>query len=65
MYVSAMQGVMQVELLSFNQSELCVQLRPRPCSDLPSTELEPLRLSVTWDHDDRFKMQVMPCQPIG
>ncbi|XP_022607848.1 uncharacterized protein LOC111226834 [Seriola dumerili] len=57
-YVSAAQGVMQINLLSFNQSELCVELRPRLSSDLSSNELEPLKLSVTWSHDDRFRLQV-------
>ncbi|TDH03530.1 hypothetical protein EPR50_G00164840 [Perca flavescens] len=57
-YVSAAQDIMQISLLSFNQSELCVELRPRP-SHLSSNELEPLRLSVTWSHDDRFTLQVM------
>ncbi|KAF1380229.1 hypothetical protein PFLUV_G00184670 [Perca fluviatilis] len=57
-YVSAAQDVMQISLLSFNQSELCVELRPRPSSHLSSNDLEPLRLSVTWSHDDRFTLQV-------
>ncbi|XP_034568188.1 uncharacterized protein si:dkey-225f5.4 [Notolabrus celidotus] len=57
-YVSAVQDVIQINLLSFNQSELCMELRPRPSSDQSSNELEPLRLSVTWSHDDRFKLQV-------
>ena len=49
---------MQINLLSFNQSELCVELRPRPSSDQSSNELEPLKLSVTWSHNDRFSLQV-------
>ncbi|XP_023251593.1 uncharacterized protein LOC111646346 [Seriola lalandi dorsalis] len=57
-YVSAAQGVMQINLLSFNQSQLCVELRPRLSSDLSSNELEPLKLSVTWSRDDRFRLQV-------
>ncbi|XP_054464099.1 uncharacterized protein si:dkey-225f5.4 [Anoplopoma fimbria] len=57
-YVSAVQDVMQINLLSFNQSELCLELRPRPSSDLSSNEPEPLNLSVTWSHDDRFTLQV-------
>ncbi|XP_051276055.1 uncharacterized protein si:dkey-225f5.4 isoform X2 [Dicentrarchus labrax] len=56
--VSAAHDVMQINLLSFNQSELCVELRPRPSSDQSSNELEPLKLSVTWSHDDRFRLQV-------
>ncbi|CAJ1075481.1 uncharacterized protein si:dkey-225f5.4 [Xyrichtys novacula] len=57
-YVSNVQDVMQINLLSFNQSELCVELRPRPSSDQSSNELEPLKLSVTWCHNDRFRLQV-------
>ncbi|XP_070836852.1 uncharacterized protein [Chaetodon trifascialis] len=56
--VSAMQDVMQINLLSFNQSELCVELRPRPSPDRLSNEQEALKLSVTWSHDDRFRLQV-------
>ncbi|XP_070704362.1 uncharacterized protein [Pempheris klunzingeri] len=56
--VSAVQNVMQINLLSVSQSELCVELRPRPSSNLSSNELEPLKLSVTWSHDDRFTLQV-------
>ncbi|XP_060882851.1 uncharacterized protein si:dkey-225f5.4 [Labrus mixtus] len=57
-YISDVQGVMQISLLSFNQSELCVELRPRLSCDMSSNEPEPLRLLVTWSHDDRFKLQV-------
>ncbi|KAM4717181.1 uncharacterized protein FYW61_017362 isoform 2-T2 [Anableps anableps] len=57
-HVVAVQEVMQVKLLSFNQSELLVEIRPRLSSHPSSTELEPLRLSVTWRHDDRFILQV-------
>lgn len=49
---------MQIHLLSFNQSELCVELRPRLSSQVSSNELEPLKLSVTWGVDDRFRLQV-------
>lgn len=49
---------MQIHLLSINQSELCLELRPRPpCSDQTS-QLDPLRLSVSCSHDDRFTLQV-------
>ncbi|XP_075939539.1 uncharacterized protein LOC142941129 [Anarhichas minor] len=58
-YVSDVQEVMQINLLSFNQSELCLELRPRPSPDQSSNEPEPLKLSVTWSHDDRFTLQVM------
>ncbi|XP_029014559.1 uncharacterized protein si:dkey-225f5.4 isoform X2 [Betta splendens] len=54
-YLSTTQDVMHINLLSFNQSELCVELRPRRSS---SSELEPLKLSVSWSHDDRFTVQV-------
>ncbi|XP_026204780.1 uncharacterized protein si:dkey-225f5.4 [Anabas testudineus] len=57
-YISAVRDVMQINLLSFNQSELCVELRPRPSSNLSSNELEPLKLSVGWNHDDCFTLQV-------
>uniref|UniRef100_A0A3Q3LPK8 Uncharacterized LOC113141174 n=2 Tax=Mastacembelus armatus TaxID=205130 RepID=A0A3Q3LPK8_9TELE len=57
-HISALQDVMQINLLSFNQSQLCVELRPHPTSNLSSSELEPLRLSVAWSHDDRFTLQV-------
>uniref|UniRef100_UPI003AAE5242 uncharacterized protein n=1 Tax=Centroberyx gerrardi TaxID=166262 RepID=UPI003AAE5242 len=59
--VSTVQEVMQIKLLSVGQSELCVELRLRPSVENPSSnELEPLRLSVTWSHDDRFRLQVNP-----
>lgn len=61
MCVSALSDVMHINLLSFSLSELCVELRPRLCSD-PSNELEPLKLSVTWSQDDRFRLQVTTCE---
>ncbi|KAF0033133.1 hypothetical protein F2P81_015423 [Scophthalmus maximus] len=57
-HVSVAQNTMQINLLSFSQSELCVELRPRPSSHLSSNELEPLKLSVNWSLDDRFTLQV-------
>ncbi|XP_068457997.1 uncharacterized protein si:dkey-225f5.4 [Clinocottus analis] len=57
-YVSSLQDVMQINLLSCNQSELCLELRPRPSSDMSSNEPELLKLAVTWSHDDRFTLQV-------
>ncbi|GLD73149.1 uncharacterized protein AKAME5_002447400 [Lates japonicus] len=57
-YVSAAQDVMQINLLSFSQSELCVEFRPRPSSYLSANELEPLKLTVTWSLDDRSTLQV-------
>lgn len=56
--LSVLQEVMQVHLLSITQSELCVELRPRPPSADRTRELGPLRLSVSWSHDDHFKLQV-------
>ncbi|KAJ4921366.1 hypothetical protein JOQ06_022810, partial [Pogonophryne albipinna] len=43
--VSSAQDVMQINLLSITQSELRVELRPRPLSPLSSNELQPLQLS--------------------
>lgn len=57
-YLSAVQGCTQVYLLSFNQWELSVELRPRPLSEETSEELEPLRLRVSWGHRDTFSLQV-------
>ncbi|XP_034394780.1 uncharacterized protein si:dkey-225f5.4 [Cyclopterus lumpus] len=57
-YVSSLQDVMQINLLSFSQSELCLELRPRPSIDMLSNEPELLKLSVTWSHGDRFTLQV-------
>ncbi|XP_053195029.1 uncharacterized protein si:dkey-225f5.4 [Scomber japonicus] len=59
--VATAQDVMHIKLLSFNQSELSVELRTRPSSDHneSSNELEPLKLSVTWRHDDHFRLQVL------
>lgn len=56
--LSVLQDVLQFHLLSINQSEPSVELRPRPpCADQAS-ELDPLRLSVRWSHGDRFQLQV-------
>lgn len=63
--VSAVQNVMQINLLSFNQSELCMELRPRLCSDQTSGELEALKLTVTWSHDDCFRLQVTICEIVS
>ncbi|KAM3598670.1 uncharacterized protein V6R79_021155 [Siganus canaliculatus] len=56
--VSTIQDAMQINLLLLNQSEMCVELRPRPSSEQSANELEPLKLTVTWSHDDHFKLQV-------
>ncbi|XP_067088567.1 uncharacterized protein si:dkey-225f5.4 [Osmerus mordax] len=59
--VSATEGVMQYSLLSVSQSELCLELRPRLYGSSSSHgQLEPLKLTVTWSHDDRFCLQM--CQ---
>ncbi|CAL8272665.1 unnamed protein product [Lota lota] len=57
-HVSATQDVMQTKLLRINQSELVVEQRPSFSGGQISNELLPLRLSVTWCPDDRFKLQV-------
>jgi len=57
-YVLATQDVMETKLLPVNQSELVVEQRPSLYGSQVSNELEPLRLSVTWCRDDRFKLQV-------
>ncbi|TNN32353.1 hypothetical protein EYF80_057489 [Liparis tanakae] len=57
-YASSLQDDMQINLLSFSQSELCLELRPRPSTDMSSNEPELLNLSVTWSHGDRFTLQV-------
>uniref|UniRef100_H3CH63 Uncharacterized protein n=1 Tax=Tetraodon nigroviridis TaxID=99883 RepID=H3CH63_TETNG len=55
--LSVLQELMQCHLLSIDQSELSVELRPRPpCSDQTS-ELDPLRLSVSWSQGDHFQLQ--------
>lgn len=63
--VSAVQNVMQINLLSFNQSELCMELRPHLCSDQTSSELEALKLTVTWSHNDFFRLQVTICELVS
>ncbi|KAM8844135.1 uncharacterized protein AB9W97_022344 isoform 2-T2 [Spinachia spinachia] len=57
-YVSAVQDVMQINLLSISQSELCLELRPRPVPDMLSNEPDTLKLSITWSDNNRFTMQV-------
>lgn len=57
MQLSVLQELMQIHLLSIDQSGLCMELRPRPpCADRTS-ELDPLRLRVTWSRD-HFTLQV-------
>ncbi|XP_056290073.1 uncharacterized protein LOC130206238 isoform X1 [Pseudoliparis swirei] len=62
-YASSLQDSMQINLLSFSQSELCLELRPRPSTDMSSNEPELLKLSVTWSHGDRFTLQVREGPP--
>lgn len=57
-HLSTVQSHTQLHLLSFNQWELSVELRPRPPSNETSEELEPLRLRVSWGHRDTFSLQV-------
>ncbi|XP_024117978.1 uncharacterized protein si:dkey-225f5.4 [Oryzias melastigma] len=54
---TAVQEVTQVNLLSFNQSELCVEFRPRPPSTMSAQQLEPVGLTVTWSSEG-FSLQV-------
>ncbi|XP_061567805.1 uncharacterized protein si:dkey-225f5.4 isoform X2 [Cololabis saira] len=56
--VAATQGSMQLTLLSFSQSELSVELRPRPPPGGPAPSLEPARLAVSWSPAGRFTLQV-------
>lgn len=57
--VSAHRDVTQITLLSVEQSELCVELRPRPSSKLWTNQLEPLRLKISWSSDQlTFSLQV-------
>uniref|UniRef100_A0A672H221 Uncharacterized protein n=2 Tax=Salarias fasciatus TaxID=181472 RepID=A0A672H221_SALFA len=55
--VSTVQDHMQVSLLTLSQSQVTLELRPHPSSHLSSNQLQPLKLSVTWNHDDRFTLQ--------
>ncbi|KAJ3600489.1 hypothetical protein NHX12_031470 [Muraenolepis orangiensis] len=57
-YVSATQDVMETKLLPVNRYELVVEQRPTLCGSQISSELEPLKLSVSWCRDDLFKLQV-------
>ncbi|XP_029914865.1 uncharacterized protein LOC115364432 [Myripristis murdjan] len=57
-YVSNVQDASQIKVVSVSQSELCVELRPRPHGNLSSSELQPLKLSISYDHNDRFRLQV-------
>ncbi|KAK5607830.1 hypothetical protein CRENBAI_010462 [Crenichthys baileyi] len=57
-HVGAMQELMQIKLISFDQSEVLVEIRPRLSSNSSASELEPLRLSITCRHDDRFILRI-------
>nr|XP_057904197.1 uncharacterized protein si:dkey-225f5.4 isoform X2 [Doryrhamphus excisus] len=57
-YASAVHDVMHLLLLSFNQSEVSLErARPPNRGNCSSDEPEPLKVSVTWSHDDRFRLQ--------
>ncbi|XP_059898658.1 uncharacterized protein si:dkey-225f5.4 [Gadus macrocephalus] len=55
---SATKDLMQTKLLQSNQSELVVEQRPLLAGGQVSNDLLPLKLSITWCPDDRFKLQV-------
>ncbi|XP_023204928.1 uncharacterized protein LOC111611653 [Xiphophorus maculatus] len=57
-HATATQEVMQMQLLSVDQSELLLEIRPRLPSQPSANELPPPRLVVSWRHDDRFTLQV-------
>ncbi|KAM4535273.1 uncharacterized protein V3H82_025076 [Fundulus diaphanus] len=57
-HMVALQTVVLVRLISLDQSELSVEIRPRCSSGPSSNQLEPLRLRVTWCPDDKFTLQV-------
>ncbi|CAN9505100.1 unnamed protein product [Ophioblennius macclurei] len=53
----AVQGGVLADLLTLGQSEITLQLRPHPSSHLSTSQLQPLKLRVAWNHDDRFTLQ--------
>ncbi|XP_054907838.1 uncharacterized protein si:dkey-225f5.4 [Poeciliopsis prolifica] len=57
-YATATQEVMQIQLISVDQSELLLEIRPHLSSQLSANELQPPRLAVHWCHDNRFTLQV-------
>uniref|UniRef100_A0A096MDA9 Uncharacterized protein n=1 Tax=Poecilia formosa TaxID=48698 RepID=A0A096MDA9_POEFO len=57
-HATATQAVMQIQLISVDQSELLLEIRPRLLSQPTANELQPPRLAVSWHHDDRFTLQV-------
>ncbi|XP_008415370.1 uncharacterized protein LOC103469459 [Poecilia reticulata] len=57
-HATATQEVMQIQLISVDQSELLLEIRPRLPSQPSANELRPPRLAVSWRHDDRFTLQV-------
>ncbi|XP_051934087.1 uncharacterized protein si:dkey-225f5.4 [Hippocampus zosterae] len=61
-YVAAVQEVAHVTLLSFNQSQVSLELRPHTPANtkLAFNELEPLKLSIIWSQDDHFTLQIDP-----
>ncbi|XP_077579193.1 uncharacterized protein LOC144200764 [Stigmatopora nigra] len=60
-YAAAVHEMAQVHLLSFNQSGMSLELRPRPPNtNRLSNQVEPLKLSVIWSPDGRFTLEVDP-----
>ncbi|XP_077468047.1 uncharacterized protein LOC144083824 [Stigmatopora argus] len=61
-YAAAVHEMAQVHLLSFNQSGMTLELRPRPPanSNRLSNQVEPLKLSVIWNPDGHFTLEVDP-----
>ncbi|XP_054616029.1 uncharacterized protein si:dkey-225f5.4 isoform X2 [Dunckerocampus dactyliophorus] len=59
-YASAVHDVMHLLLLSFNQSEVSLERAPHPPNhrNQSTNEPEPLKVLVTWSHDDSFRLQV-------
>ncbi|XP_037124388.1 uncharacterized protein si:dkey-225f5.4 [Syngnathus acus] len=58
--LAAVQEVAHVSLLSFNQSQVSLELRPRPPANLAFNEPDPLKLSIIWSQDNRFTLRVDP-----
>ncbi|XP_061829353.2 uncharacterized protein [Nerophis lumbriciformis] len=54
-YLSDVHDVTPLHLLSFDQSQLSLECRHK---EQASHDVEPLKVSVRWSHDDRFTLQV-------
>ncbi|XP_057694244.1 uncharacterized protein si:dkey-225f5.4 isoform X2 [Corythoichthys intestinalis] len=63
-YAAAVREVAHVNLLSFNETEVTLELKPRLLANTNplSNQLEPLKLSVIWSPDDRFTLEVDPAR---